>query len=115
MFHNLTDTSPTDQTAMPSDSRIQLRRCHVSCRVPSKSILDTIINCHKITSARGTVFTIDGIIAAYNDHTKEAYFYAEVQRVEKKFVEEHMVRLGAKTVHVDPFSKNNWESDSRKG
>lgn len=97
---------------MPHESRV--RRCHISCRIPSTSILDRIINCHKITSARGTAYTINGIIAAYNDQTKEAYFYLENQRVDKKHIDEHMIRLGAKTVRVDPVSQKDWEADSRK-
>jgi hypothetical protein len=69
---------------------------------------------HKITSDRGSTFTINGMIVAYNDNTKEAYFYVEVQRVEKKQIEEHMIRMGAGSVDVTPVSLLEWEADSRR-
>ena len=72
------------------------------------------MNCHEITSDRGSTFTINGMIVAYNDNTKEAYFYVEVQRVEKKQIEEHMIRMGAGSVDVTPVSLLEWESDSRR-
>ena len=69
---------------------------------------------HKITSERGSAFTIGGMIAAYNDQTKEAYFYLEVERVEKKHIEEYMIRMGAGSVDVTPVSALEWEADSRR-
>jgi hypothetical protein len=54
------------------------------------------------------------MIAAYNDQTKEAYFYVEVQRVEKKHIEEHMNRMGAGSVDVTPVSPLEWEADSQR-
>ncbi len=72
------------------------------------------MDCHEITSVRGTVFTISGMISAYNEHTREAYFYLEVHRVEKKYIEDHMIGMGALSVDVDSFSPSDWESDSKK-
>ena len=70
------------------------------------------MDCNQISSARGSVFTINGMVAAYNDKTKEACFYVEVQRVEKKLFEEHLIRMNATSVIVKTFSADYWEKES---
>jgi hypothetical protein len=93
-------------------SRIQLRRCQISCQLPSRSNFDAIMDSHQITSEHGSVFKINGMIAAYSVQIMEAYFYVEVQRVEKKIVEEHMICMGATSVIVKTFSLDYWEKES---
>jgi hypothetical protein len=85
-------------------SCILLKRCHISCQIPSVSDFDAIIDSNQITSADEEVFTFDCVIAAYSVQSMRAYFFMGVERVEKQIVEDHMIRMRATSVVVKTFS-----------
>jgi hypothetical protein len=65
-----------------------------------------------ISSARGNTSKIHHITASYNSHTKEAYLYMELQRADKKYLESHMIHMGATSVNIKTFSADNWVEES---
>jgi hypothetical protein len=93
-----------------SGSRI--RRCYITCRVGSIYTIRDLIACGEFISASGAHFPVHGMTAAYNSQTKEAMIYAEFTRVDEKVVEENMTRMGALSVVINSFSKENWEAET---
>jgi hypothetical protein len=47
---------------------------------------------------------------AYNTQTEEARIYAEFERMSEKTIEENLVKMGAKSIIIDSFSSENWET-----
>ena len=93
-------------------SYVKIRRCHITCRIESTQTMNDIVSHGKFISANEREVPIHRMLAAYNVETKEARIYAEFDRIDEKLVEEHLHNMGAGSVIIDTFSKEDWESAS---
>ena len=93
-------------------SNAKIRRCHITCRIESTETMAELIACDKFVSVNQREFTIYRMLAAYNCQTKDARIYAEFDRVYEKTIEEHMNHMGAGSVIIDSFPKEDWENAS---
>ncbi len=72
-----------------------------------------IADSKKLRSEHGNAFRIKGMVAAYDQATKEARIYMELDEVYERVVLLHMTGVGATSVSVDTFSSSDWEQASR--
>lgn len=93
-------------------SYTKIRRCHITCRVDSLQAMNDIVKHDKIITANDKEYAIHRLVAAYSSHTKEARVYAEFDRTHEKIVEEHMHNMGAGSVIIDSFPREDWENAS---
>jgi hypothetical protein len=91
---------------------VKIRRCHITCRVESDDALRKIISCPNFVSVNGGVYAVFNMTAAYNAGTEEARIYSEFARVDENVIEYNMTRMGAKSIVIDSFSSDTWETAS---
>ena len=95
-------------SGMSGGSRI--RRCHITCRVESIDAMRDIISCSEFIASNGKKIPVHGMKAAYNAQTEEARIYAEFERAYEGTIEENMAKMGAKSIIIDSFPSDNWET-----
>jgi hypothetical protein len=75
-------------------------------------MLKAITSCGQFTASNGKAFAVHSMIAAYNIQTKDARIYAEFERMGENVVYGNMSEMGARTIIIDSFSSDDWETSS---